>query len=89
MYSVQNPKERTKSALGQAQSAYGQMMPEIEPPGKTAGGALSSGMAAAGTGAASAMALEAAGSTAMAAAMGGPWGLGIAAALGIGAYLLS
>ena len=92
MYSIQNPKDRAQTALGQAQSAYGQMMPEIEAeaPGKSVGGAISTGMAGVGTGAASAMALEAAGaSAATVSAIGGPLGLGAFAVLGAASYLLS
>jgi hypothetical protein len=94
MYNVQNPISAALSGMGQAGNTYRSMQPDIPAPGKTIGGALSSGMGALGTGAATSLALGATaaeGSTmaAMGALMGTGWGLGIAAALGVGMYLLS
>jgi hypothetical protein len=92
LYNVQNPVQQAMGGMNQAAGTYGRMMPNIpanQKPGPTAGGAIMSGMAAAGTTAAAAGALSTAGKTTMAGAVGGPVGLGVGAVLGIGAYLLS
>ena len=105
MYTVENPISKALSSMGQAGQTYSNMQPKIPVPGKTIGGALMSGLGAAGTGAAmtSLFAPTAATATAGAAAgaataeagmglgalMSSGWGIPIAASIGIGAYLLS
>jgi hypothetical protein len=92
MYQIQNPINQAMGGMNQAAGTYGSMMKDIpahQKPKPTAGGAMMSGMAAAGTTAAAAGALSTAGKTTMAGAVGGPVGLGVGAVLGIGAYLLS
>ena len=94
LYQVGDPQGKVNQLLGQASNSYGSMQKNEsrttvqEGPGKTGGGAL---MAGAGMGMAGAYAATSGwlGSTIAASSMAGPIGLGIGAAVGIGAYLLS
>jgi len=103
MYKIENPYEKAMGGMNQASGAYGSMMKDVpanRQPGKTAGGALMSGV---GGAAMVAQAGSLMGATAGTVAVGGAeavagvtalgmgpigWaGLGLAA--GIGAYLFS
>ncbi len=78
--------DRAMQFGNQAKSAAGSMQPNIPEPGKTAGGAAMAGLGGAAAGASISTAILA-GATSGSAA--GPWGAGIGAAVGLGAYLLS
>ncbi len=91
MYTVQNPVQQAMGGMAQASGTYGRMMPNIpanQKPGPTAGGAMMAGMSGTGTAATIGSMMAAEGATGLA-AVGGPVTLGVGAALGIGAYLLS
>ncbi len=78
--------DRAMQFGNQAKSTAASMQPNIPEPGKTAGGAAMSGLGGAAAGAGIAAALLEGGTIGSAA---GPWGVGIGAAVGLGAYLLS
>lgn len=89
MYEVSNPLDRAMGSLDSAKSAYASMTKKgPEDPGPTPGGAMMSGLGAMGT--VAVLGETALGGEALAAmGMTGPVGLGVAAALGVGAYLWS
>ena len=82
MYQVRNPADRAAGSMGQASNSYSAMTREqkINPPPKTAGGAIGS---AGGGAMAGAMMGAQMGSA------GGPWGAVIGAGVGAASYLFS
>jgi len=76
MFEVENPYSQASDMMAQAAGTAAQRQPdkteEIEPPGPTAGGAITSGMSGAAAGA----------------MVGGPYGAAAGAILGIAAYYL-
>lgn len=83
MYQVPDMLNRSMQQMDRAAGTYGQMQRKMEPPKKTAGGAVG---AAAGMGMAGAMAAK---EGLLWAGAGGPAGLALGAGLGLASYLLS
>jgi hypothetical protein len=91
MYKVENPMDKAMGGMDKAAGTYGSMdkdIPANRDPGPTPGGAINAGMGGAVAGATVGSMMAAEGAVGLA-AVGGPVTLGIGAALGIGAYLLS
>lgn len=86
LYNTPDYRQVAMDRLAAARGAYGSMMPKqttkTTAPGKTAGGALMSGVG--GATAASAM-----GASMTGAGLAGPAGLALGAGFGLGSYLLS
>lgn len=80
---------RSQQAMGGASNSYASMMKEQPQPEKTAGGALASGAAMGMAGMQVGGMLSAEGALLAGSAMAGPVGLGVGAAVGMAAYLLS